>query len=268
MTIKTRILPLLAGSTLLFSAQALALNTGGGNDPFAPYAEEGPHAVTSEAAGDECTVFRPAQLDDNHPVILWGNGTGTSPNFYSGGLEHWASWGYVVVAANTTNSGTGEEMLGCLDEISASAMADQLDLSKVGTSGHSQGGGGSIMSGQDERVTATAPMQPYVQGLGHASSSQDKQSGPMLLLSGSADFLAGPENNQAPVFEVTNVPVFWANSEGTSHFAPIGRFGVYRGMSTAWWEFQLKGDGEAADLFTGPCLGCELEGWIIQRKDL
>ncbi|TVP53144.1 MAG: alpha/beta hydrolase, partial [Halomonadaceae bacterium] len=85
---------------------------------------------------------------------------------------------------------------------------------------------------------------------------------------GSADFLAGPNSNQRPVFERTNVPVFWANSQGTSHFAPIGNFGVYRGMSTAWWEFQLKGDSDAADLFTGPCLGCDINGWVIQTRGL
>lgn len=264
----SRYATLLAAGTLMATSQAWALNTGGGETPFDQYAETGPHAVTSEDAGSECTVYRPTQLQGNHPVILWGNGTGANTSIYNGGLEHWASWGYVVVAANTTMSGTGEEMLACLDEISSSSMSAQLNLNRVGTSGHSQGGSGSLMSGQDERITATAPLQPYIQGLGHDSSSQDQQSGPMLLLSGSTDFLAGPEGNQAPVFERTNVPVFWANSEGTSHFNPLGSFGVYRGITTAWFEFQLKGDSEAADIFTGPCTGCDVEGWIMQTKGL
>lgn len=253
----------------LLSSTAFALNPGGGAaDPFAPYAEAGPHAVVSEASGSECTVFRPATLDDDHPVILWGNGTSTSVSFYRQGLQHWASRGYVVVAANTGNSGSGEEMLDCLDSVSAAPYAASLDFSRVGTSGHSQGGGGALMAGRDERITATAPMQPYIQGLGHDISSNDEQAGPMLLLSGSTDFLAPPDSNQAPVFQRANVPVFWANSQGTSHFEPIGNFGDYRGMSTAWWDYQLKNDESAANLFTGPCLGCDLEGWVIERKGL
>ncbi|WP_246065341.1 hypothetical protein [Hydrocarboniclastica marina] len=253
---------------LLLSSSAWALSPGGGatTDTFADYAVAGPHAVMSEASGSTCTVFRPVTLTDDHPVILWGNGTSTQVSAYSEGLEHWASWGYVVVAANTSNAGTGEQMLDCLDGISGSAIADSLDLTRVGTTGHSQGGGGSLMAGRDERITATAPIQPYVVGLGHDSASQGDQTGPMLLLSGSSDFVASPSRNQAPVYQAANVPVFWANSQGTSHFAPIGDLGVYRGITTAWWDYQLKGDQDAADLFAGPCLGCDAEGWDVQRK--
>ncbi|MCW8127305.1 hypothetical protein [Microbulbifer halophilus] len=260
----SRIAGLLAGT--LFAANALGADPGG--DVLAPYGEEGPYTTTSHSGGFSCTIYRPYSLDDNHPVIVWGNGTGSSPSTYGGGLEHWASWGFVVAAANTSNAGSGEEMLGCLGYLQDSSFAGQLDFSNVGASGHSQGGGGTIMAARDSRITATAPVQPYILGLGHDTTSQYQQSAPMLLLSGSTDTLAGPTLNQAPVFRRVDVPVFWATLNGAGHFEPVSDLGDFRGISTAWWLYQLEGDAEAAALFTGACEACDLSGWDVERKGL
>jgi hypothetical protein len=50
-----------------------------------------------------------------HPILLWGNGLAAPVALYTSLLEHWASHGFVVGAANTTNAGNGQEMLACLD---------------------------------------------------------------------------------------------------------------------------------------------------------
>lgn len=255
-----------AVGSVLLSTGALAMTPGG--DSLAAYAEDGPFATTSQSGGFSCTIYRPVNLQDDHPVILWGNGTGGTPSTYGSGLRHWASWGFVVAAANTSNAGSGEEMLDCLDYLQGTSYADQLDFSNVGASGHSQGGGGTIMAARDNRITATAPVQPYILGLGHETSSQYQQTAPMLLLSGSADTLAGPTLNQAPVYRRVDVPVFWATLEGASHFEPVGDMGDFRGITTAWWLYQLTGDADAADLFTGPCEVCDLSDWDVERKGL
>lgn len=257
----------LTAAGVFSSGTALAAG-GGSGDSLSAYASSGPYATTSGLEGPDCTVYRPRNLAEGTPLILWGNGTGGSPATYGRGLEHWASWGYVVAAATTPNAGSGEEMLGCIDRVRSAPYASQVDFSRIGAAGHSQGGGGTIMAARDERITATAPMQPYVLGLGHRSASQDQQHAPMLLLSGSSDTLAGPAQNQAPVFRRVDVPVFWATLEGAGHFVPTGNFGDYRGISTAWWEFRLKGDADAASVFTGPCTACNISGWEIQRKGL
>ncbi|HEY8538176.1 MAG TPA: hypothetical protein VIL28_04865 [Steroidobacteraceae bacterium] len=240
--------------------------TPGGGDPSSRYASAGPFAVTQQAGGTSCTIYRPTNLTSGHPIILWGNGTGASPSTYASGLRHWASYGFVVAAANTSNAGTGSEMLGCLNWLANSSLRGALDLNRVATSGHSQGGGGSIMAGRDSRIDATAPIQPYILGLGHQTSSQSQQRGPMLLLSGSSDIIAGPTLNQAPVFARANVPVFWATRSGASHFEPVGDFGDFRGITTAWFLYQLRGDAQAAALFTGQCQMCSASGWSVQRK--
>lgn len=242
------------------------------------FASRGSFPTQEEQEGPSCTVHRPSELssDEPHPVILWGNGTATTPSTYAEVLEHWASHGFIVAAADTSNAGSGEEMVACLDylitesETEGSVYEGAVDTSRVGASGHSQGGGGSIMAGADPRVGATAPLQPYTVGLGHDVSSQSQQSGPMLLLSGSLDTWAPPGGNQQPVFDNTNVPVFWATATGADHIeSATGDISVYRGPSTAWFRLHLMDDESARSRFYGPDCGlCTDLGWEIQRKDL
>ncbi|SDR73589.1 Chlorophyllase enzyme [Halopseudomonas sabulinigri] len=274
---------------MALSTAALATNPGGGGggtaDPtgtgfpgVTDFAATGSFATTDGSAGLSCTVFRPSTLGANnlkHPIIVWGNGTTASPSTYADLLEHWASQGFVVIAANTSNAGTGEEMLDCLDYLttqnnrSSGTYANKLDLNRVGTAGHSQGGGGTIMAGQDPRIKATAPFQPYTIGLGHSSSSQSNQSGPMFLMSGSADTIAAPNLNSLPVYNRANVPVFWGELAGASHFEPVGDAGDFRGPSTAWFRYHLMDDQSAGELFYGSnCDLCTDNDWEVRRKGI
>ena len=252
---------------LLFASLLLSVNAfARSDDPAKDWTDEGNQSVTQQSLGSGCTIIRPINLGSNHAVIVWGNGTGTSPNSYQPLLRHWASWGFIVVAANTTNAGTGSAMLGCLNALQSSNLGANIS-DRIGASGHSQGGGGSIMAGQDSRITATAPIQPYTIGLGHQSSSQTRQNGSMLLLSGSSDYIATPSSNQAPVFSHANTPVFWAIRSGASHFEPMGDGGDFRGISTAWFLYQLTGNSDTAELFEGNrCDFCNTRGWDVSRK--
>ncbi|WP_223651295.1 alpha/beta hydrolase [Halopseudomonas nanhaiensis] len=271
---------------LMFSACALAGNpdTGGGGDTgtgfpgVSSFSASGPFATTSGNEGPSCRVYRPRTLGAEgrqHPIIIWGNGTGSSPTTYGSLLEHWASHGFVVAAARTSNAGSGREMIACLDYLveqngrSFGTYSGNLNVNRVATAGHSQGGGGSIMAGQDSRVTVTAPFQPYTIGLGHRSSSQSNQNGPMFLMTGGSDTIASPTLNAAPVFRRANVPVFWGERRGASHFEPVGNGGDYRGPSTAWMRFHLMDDQSAESTFYGS--GCELctdFRWDVERKGI
>jgi len=265
---------------LFISSLALALlpDTPGTAFPsVSNFANSGPYSTTSRSEGPNCRIYRPSTLGQNgvrHPVILWGNGTGASPTTYGSLLRHWASHGFVVAAAETSNAGSGQEMLSCLSYLqteagrSSGTYVGKLNLGRVGTSGHSQGGGGSIMAGRDSRIRTTAPMQPYILGLGHVTSSQSQQNGPMFLMSGSLDTLAGPTLNQAPVYRRINQPIFWGTLRGASHFEPVGNAGGFRGPSTAWFRYKLMGDNTARNQFVGTLCGlCTSTSWSnIQRK--
>src|SRR5215217_4953971 len=67
------------------------------------WADPGPFDVAVDV-GLTATFYRPAELGDHggkSPVIVWGNGTGATPAAYDGLLRHWASYGFIVAAANT-----------------------------------------------------------------------------------------------------------------------------------------------------------------------
>lgn len=246
--------------------------------PVASFSAAGPFATTQQSLGS-CTVFRPTALGQGgvtHPVILWGNGTGASPSTYAGFLTHLASHGFIVAAANTSNAGNGSQMITCLNNVIAqnsvatSPYFQRVDTARVGASGHSQGGAGTIMAGRDARVRTTAPIQPYIGfiplGGTFLDSSISQQRGPMFLVSGSLDSIAVPITHQLPVFNGVNQPVWWATRSGATHFEPVGSAGDFRGPVTAWFRARLMDDASAAAVFNSPCTLCSAVGWTVLRR--
>ncbi len=282
----SRYLPLLSVLAALSACDWLNVGgdpPGGGGDPtdfpaVTDFESEGSFPTIKETSDAECTIHRPETLGEagrDHPVIIWGNGTAGFPAVYAGLFDVLASHGFIVVAANTSNAGTGEEMLACLDWVLGenvrigSAYFGHVDGARVGASGHSQGGGGAIMTGRDPRVITTAPIMPYVVGLGFEPGAETMQSGPMLLLSGGTDFIAAPSSNQEPVFVATNVPVFWGTLLTAGHTAALGDAGKFRGAVVAWFRYQLMDDELAATWFEGDaCVLCESAVWRVEQRDL
>jgi len=256
----------------------------GGFPPVTDFAAPGPFAVTQTSGGPSCTIYRPTDAalggpnkDLKHPVITWGNGTGATPSVYAGVLRHWATHGFIVTASNSTNTGDAVEMIDCLEWILeqntvSGPYMGRVDATKIGASGHSQGGGGTLMTGRDARIIATAPLQPYILGGlgGFQTSSIAQQKAPMFLMSGSDDTIATPSLNQQPVFDDTNVPVFWGTLQGATHTGTaIGSIGDYRGPATAWFRLHLMGDESARRLFYGAsCDLCTSSNWQVQRKGI
>lgn len=91
----------------------------------------------------------------DHPVVVWGSGTdflntGNIVCAYEGLLRHWASWGFIVVAVNTGQAGTGTEMLDAADYIvsensnPSSVFFQNVDTGRIAAAGHSQGAVGAV----------------------------------------------------------------------------------------------------------------------------
>ena len=255
------------------------VDTCGRFPPVDDFGAAGPFQTEQNGEGPQCTIFRPTNLGEGglrHPVILWGNGTSTVPAIYGGFLTHLASHGFIVAAADTSSAGTGQEMLACLDWLTeqeadpTSPYAGVVDLAHVGTTGHSQGGGGSLMAGQDPRVTVTAPLQPYTeQGFGgYDQACQSNQNGPMFMMSGDADFIAPPQPNQQRVFDDSNVPTFWGTLAGADHLlTPIGNANGFRAPATAWFRFHLMCDATAEPVFYDTCELCSDPQWSVMTKN-
>ena len=66
-------------------------------------------------------------MTGDHPIISWGNGTGVSPSGYAWLLGHLASWGFVVIASESRNTGSGEEMLEEVIEGHQSVVFDEAE---------------------------------------------------------------------------------------------------------------------------------------------
>ncbi|REE97312.1 acetylxylan esterase [Thermomonospora umbrina] len=254
--------PLLAvpvvANALTSPASATAARTAAGAAVPADWSAPGPYAVTVDKATNH-TIYRPSTLAANgvpNPVVIWGNGTGATPAAYDGMLRHWASQGFVVAAANTTQSNDGTDMREGLDVLAkrngnaSSPYYRKVDLSKVVSAGHSQGGAGALNAAQyDSRVDAVLPIQPGPL----ATPGWVRQ--PTFYMSGQNDDIVQPSWVLGDYNGSGNRPAIYGEVRGANHFAPAGDGGVFRGPTTAWLHFMLRDDPAARAAFAGPDCG-------------
>lgn len=243
------LLAALFGSTGTAAAQTTGFPSVGTD-----FDSSGPYAV-STLNGSQHTYWYPSSISSTgleHPVILWGNGTGASPSSYDGLLSHFASHGFIVAAANTPNAGSGTEMLAGLDNLTSfdnsptSPFYQAVDTSRVATTGHSQGGVGALNSSQDPRVTTTFPVEGAWSAAGVTV--------PILFLAGENDTIATPSSIYN-TFNSANAPSAYAEIAGASHFTPAGSGGYFRAVGVAWARWHLMDDDDAEGWFVGPNCG-------------
>lgn len=245
-----------------------------GFPPVGSFDDPGPFSVTTRYNDGPAGAFAlhyPSDVASSgfeHPILTWGNGTFAIPQYYSGLLEHLASHGFVVIASNSTQTGSGAAMVEGVDwlvaqnEVGGSEFFGALDVDAIGSLGHSQGGGGSINAGGDPRIATVVPIQP-------APGSVSGLHGTMFVMSGGSDTIVSPGLVEALVYGPSTVPTFYGRLEGASHFEPVGDAGRYRGPITAWLRMELMGDVQAQVLFLGDaCELCTDPSWVTERKNM
>lgn len=216
----------------------------------------------------EHTFYHPSTMGANgrrHPVILWGNGTGTTPSAYDALLRHWASHGFIVAAANTSNAGSGAEMLRGLDQLTAlnatagNPFQGKVDLSRVGASGHSQGGFGAVAAARDPRVRTAAPLQGGAYSVGSTAS--------ILFFAGQNDAIVSPTLVRSAYNRASRARAAYAELQGATHFEAAYNGGNFRAAATAWMRWELADDVQAKALFTGAACGlCSAPTWVFERN--
>ncbi|MFI1918051.1 hypothetical protein [Nocardia sp. NPDC020380] len=222
------------------------------------YFQQGPSAVMRQqgccdTGGDKYDLWYPANLGKDgvrHPIIAWGDGTWAHPGQYDYLLSHLASWGFVVIAADNTNVGSGRELLDGVDYLTrqnadpGSPFHDALDTDSIGAMGHSQGASGALnalaRSGGRIKTAVTIelvgqlicsaiPLATQFQAPEDCADPRTLTSGSVLYLNGSADpisqsaqpissQLAGLQSAQA-YYDATpdSVTKARASLNGTSH---------------------------------------------------
>ncbi|MGW4532608.1 alpha/beta hydrolase family protein [Nocardia sp. NPDC004340] len=204
------------------------------------------------------TLYYPQTMGahgEKHPVIIWGNGTGVLPGAYTLLLRHYASHGFIVVAANTPVSNfaitmrSGIDLIEKLNADPSSVFYGKVNLDRIGSAGHSQGGSGAINAAVDPRVDVVTAIQP---GPLNDVSQLHK---PVLFLAGQFDAIVWPALVKAMYNNADQVPAEYAELRGATHFGTGITGGDMRGPSTAWLRYWLMDDANARTEFFGPNCG-------------
>ena len=256
--------------------------------PAADPSVTGPFATTTEnnvgpAAGQGAdggapvafTLFRPTDLAQGglcHPVITWGNGTGTTPSIYRILLTHLASHGFVVIASNSPNVAQGNPppMVAGVTWVlqqnadPTSVMYQRIDTTHVGATGHSQGGFATTTAGQDAHILTIAPIA--------GATATKNLHGPALLLCGGMDTTVPCSTVMNAFTGITNQPVMLADQLAATHGGWVsfraGMLNPYEVAVTAWRRVQLMGDTALRSRFYGPtCTLCtDTATWSVMQK--
>ncbi|HEY7370556.1 MAG TPA: hypothetical protein VIF57_00150 [Polyangia bacterium] len=248
--------------------------------PFATVTENnvGPAAGVGADGGAApmFTLFRPMDLQQGglcHPVITWGNGTGSNPSLYKVLLDHLASHGFVVIASNSPQVAMGDPppmIVGVTwvlqqNDDPTSVMYHHIDTTHVGATGHSQGGFATTTAGADSHITTIAPIA--------GATAQRNLHGPALLLCGGMDTTVPCSTIMTAFNGITNQPVMLADQLAIGHanwitFRTGGTLNPYEVAVTAWMRVQLMGDTALRPMFYGPSCGLctNTAVWSVMQK--
>ncbi len=226
------------------------------------WGQPGPYEVDVDIEAVH-TFYYPRDMGrsgERHPVVIWGNGTGAVPGFYSSLLRHWASHGLIIVAANTPASNfalsmrAGIDVLEHRDADRASRFHGKVDLDHIASAGHSQGGAAAVNAAVDPRVDAALPIQPG------PLTDPDLMDEPVFYLAGQRDLTVWPALVKALYRDSDHVPAVYGEVRGAGHLDSIGDGGDFRAPTTAWLRFWLLGDENARGMFFGPGCGYCVDG--------
>lgn len=245
--------------------------------PFTTVTEENVGPTTTDDEGSyQFTMFRPEELGRDglcHPIVTWGNGTGSNPGLYGVLLRHLASHGFVVIASDSPNVARGDPqpMVAGVSWVieqngdPSSVLYQNIDPTHVGATGHSQGGLATTMAGGDSQVTTIAPLC--------GAGRQQNLSGPALLLCGGMDDIATCDGIEGTFDSISNQPAMFASYLTADHANWITFNGTdISPMETAvvaWMRVQLMADESLRDWFYGAdCQLCTDAAWEIRQSML
>jgi len=244
------------------------------------------------------TIFRPKNLsafgkNNKLPIIAWGNGAcANSPWEHVNFLSEVSSYGFLVIAIGPMpkegqrggGKSTSSQLLDAINwaiaqnSDKASQYYDKIDITKIAVSGMSCGGLQTLESAPDPRVTTAMICNSGI--LGNPSAGMggmpNLTKDHLLKLHTPTIYILGGEkdiayNNGMDDFSrINHLPVFVANMDvghGGTYSKPHG--GEFAKVATAWFKWQLKGDKEAAKMFTGePCGLSQSTIWKVGKKNI
>src|SRR6185295_18591994 len=238
--------------------------------PTADPSAAGPYTVVTETdVGPEAgvanedgtvpkfTLFRPDTLSPGglcHPIITWGNGTGSTPTLYRSLLGNLASHGFVVIGSNNENVGQGDPkpmLVGVTwvleqNEDPSSVLYHHLDVTHIGATGHSQGAFATSSASGDSHITTNVPIE--------GAQVQRNLHGPAMFFCGGLDDIVGCDGAQSAFDAVTTLPAMYAEYLSVDHGSWMSynnKPSVVYGAVNAWMRVHLMGDDALRPWFYG-----------------
>ena len=211
-----------------------------------------------------------ASSQRQHPIITWGNGTGASPASYTSMLNRLASHGFVVIASNSPNTGSANEMIQGIDWVLAqnntpgNALYQKLDPARIGATGHSQGGFGTCAATRDPRIKTIVPIQ------GFRAPARTYQ-GSIFAISGDQDTIVSPDGIESGFDRLTTGPAMLGELSSATHtnwMRGTGEAGAETNEAVvAWMRVHLMDDTALRLRFYGASCGyCSDPEWRVKQK--
>jgi hypothetical protein len=262
-------------STLSSSAQAQDAPARSAWPSVTDFAARGPFAIQRETnVGPDAAydIVRPMRLGEEgrkHPIVSWNNGTVYEIDRYQDLLDHWASHGFVVIGGHTNSTAGGAVHKAAIDWLVAesaragSVYFGMLDLTKIGASGHSQGGGATITAGADvpgpSGIVTTMPLMPISR---YERSHLAQHVASMLVVSATDDERANRVADEA----LADVTTELVDAQFVGVHEDAMNPGIHGG-TVAWLRYQLMGDLNAKAQFypAGTCGLCRDGAWARLR---
>ncbi|MEY2745626.1 MAG: hypothetical protein RL112_668 [Planctomycetota bacterium] len=217
-----------------------------------------------------------------YPGITFGHGFLTDPALYASTNRHLASHGHFVLATTTqtgflpNHSAFALDMRHCLTWLeqqnanATSALFGAVDTARFGATGHSMGGGASILAAAaDARIKALAPLAPANTNPSSISAMASVRV-PTRIVCGTQDTIVPTASNGQPMYDGCLAPrqilsILNGWHCGFVDTAPAGGLGcdsgalpraeqlaIVRRHLAAFFLLHLRGDQSKWNLVWGP----------------
>ncbi len=170
-----------------------------------------------------------AQIDTingPYPIVAFGHGFFMQTGYYLSHFRHLASHGFVVIAPqfpDVQHSELADDLLFCVQYLRqqhttpGSMFRGLIDTASVGLSGHSMGGGASLLAAsRDIRVKVAVPLAA-AETNPSAIAAMGSIRGVVYLIAGASDGITPPAQHQIPMYLAANPPKALVNIFGANH---------------------------------------------------
>lgn len=225
-------------------------------DGITDYEKDGPFTSMAMTSGMVKLWIPAVPAGCKVPVIHLANGTGGTCNTYAAILRRLASHGFLATCYESPQTGQGTQCVTAL-ELAFTMFPDLAD-NKIGSTGHSQGGGAAftcLQRAEEKWGTAKIytglamePASGYGDSPANWAEMYGKIKSPMFMFNGTSDTLVSSSwvKQAFDAMSSTN-ETYWYAAIGATH-VPVPTAATQQ-VAVPWFRWKLLGDKAACEYF-------------------